>query len=70
MKTVFSILETTNQVPIRRMAQTLVDQLVEFMPELKGVGAWHAVGQRRRLNELGRAAERRLSSDMFVDLTD
>jgi hypothetical protein len=70
MKTVLSILERSNQTAIRRMAQNLVAQLVELMPELKGVTAWHAVGQRRRLNEYGRAAERRLSPDVFFDLLD
>jgi len=40
------------------------------MPELGGVSAWHAVGQRRRLDEYGRAAERRLSPDVFMDLLD
>ena len=70
MKTVLSILERTNQLPIKRMAQTLVEQLEDLMPELKGISAWHAVGQRRRLNELGRAAERRLSADVFMDLLD
>jgi transcriptional regulator with XRE-family HTH domain len=44
MKTALSILEQTSQLPIRRMAQTLVDQLIEIMPELGGVSAWHAVG--------------------------
>jgi transcriptional regulator with XRE-family HTH domain len=68
MKTALSILERTNQVPIRRMAETLIEQLVELMPELRGVSAWHAVGQRRRLDEYGRAAERRLTTDVFVDL--
>lgn len=70
MKTVLSILERSNQSAIRRMAQNLVAQLVELMPELKGVTAWHAVGQRRRLNEYGRAAERRMSSDVFFNLLD
>jgi len=70
MKTALSIMERTNQTSIRRMAETLVSQLVELMPELRGVSAWHAVGQRRRLNEYGRAAERRLSPDVFTDLMD
>ena len=65
MKTVLSILERSNQPGVKRMAQNLVEQLVELMPELKGISAWHAVGQRRRLDEYGRAAERRLSRDMF-----
>jgi transcriptional regulator with XRE-family HTH domain len=70
MKTVLSILERSNQPAIRRMAENLKSQLVELMPELKGVTAWNAVGQRRRLNEYGRAAERRLSFDGFLDLMD
>jgi transcriptional regulator with XRE-family HTH domain len=70
MKTALSIMEHATQVAIRRMAQMLIDQLVELMPELEGVGAWHAVGQRRRLDEYGRAAERRLSPDVFMDLMD
>jgi transcriptional regulator with XRE-family HTH domain len=65
MKTVLAILERSSQVPVRRMAQNLVTQLVEVMPELKGVSAWHAVGQRRRLDEYGRAAERRFTPDCF-----
>jgi transcriptional regulator with XRE-family HTH domain len=70
MKTVLSIVERSSQPSIRRMGENLVSQLVELMPELKGVTAWHAVGQRRRLNEYGRAAERRLSPDVFLDLLD
>ncbi len=70
MKSALTIRESTRQETIRRMAQTLIDQLLEIMPELAGVGAWHAVGQRRRLDELGIAAERRLSEDVFLDLTD
>jgi len=70
MKTVLSILEETKELPIRRMAQTLVDQLVELMPELEGVGPWHAIGHRRRRDELGVAADRRLSEDVFIDLVD
>ena len=48
----------------------MVEQLIEVMPELRGVTAWHAVGQRRRRNELGLAAVRRLSDDVFTDMTD
>jgi len=70
MKTVLAILEIAEQEPIRRMAQTLVGQLTELMPELEGVSPWHAVGKRRRYDEFGVAAERRLPDDMFMDLTD
>ena len=70
MKTALALLEQADQEAIRLMAQTLVDQLVEVMPELQGVSAWHAVGKRRRLDELGVAATRTLSDDVFVDLSD
>jgi transcriptional regulator with XRE-family HTH domain len=67
MKTVRSIAEQTRQESIRRMAQTMVNQLVEIMPELAQVTAWHTVGQRRRLDELGIAALRRFADEIFVD---
>jgi transcriptional regulator with XRE-family HTH domain len=67
MKTVLAIREQARQESIRRMAQTMCDQLVEIMPELANVGPWHAVGKRRRLSELGVAAQRRLTEDVFVD---
>ncbi len=70
MKTVLAIQENARQEPIRRMAQTLVNQLIELMPELESVSPWHAVGKRRRYDEFGVAAERRLSEDVFVDLVD
>jgi transcriptional regulator with XRE-family HTH domain len=70
MKSALAIQENAKQESIRRMVQTLIDQLLVIMPELAGVGPWHAVGQRRRLDELGVAAERRLSDDVFLDLTE
>ena len=70
MKTVLSILEEAKELPIRRMAETLVGQLTQMMPELASVGRWHAVGHRRRRDELGITAERRLSEEVFLDLTD
>jgi transcriptional regulator with XRE-family HTH domain len=70
MKTSLALLEQAEQDATRLMAQTLVDQLVEIMPELQGVSAWHAVGKRRRLDELGAAASRTLSDDVFIDLSD
>ena len=38
MKTVLAIREQAKQESIRRMAQTMFDQLVEIMPELANVG--------------------------------
>ena len=57
MKTAASLLETVESPTARRMAENLVQQLCDVMPELKEVSPWHTVGQRRSLEELGRAAE-------------
>ena len=46
--------------PARRMAENLVEQLLELMPELKEVSPWHSVGQRRSLDEMGRIAENQI----------
>ncbi|MEN6458949.1 MAG: helix-turn-helix domain-containing protein [Thermoguttaceae bacterium] len=67
MKTVLAIQEQSKQESIRRMAQTMIAQLTEIMPELAHVSPWHAIGRRRRLSELGVAAQRRLGEDMFLD---
>ena len=70
MKTVLAIGDQAKQESIRRMAQTMIGQLTEIMPELANVGPWHVVGQRRRLNELGVAAQRRLPDSVFIDPND
>jgi len=67
MKTAITILEKAGKPQIRRLAQMMVDQLVEIMPELKNVSAWHEVGQRRTGDEYGRIVERRLPDDLLLD---
>jgi transcriptional regulator with XRE-family HTH domain len=67
MKTVRAIRESTKCVSIDRMAAMLEQQLVEIMPELKDVSAWHSVGQRRSHDELGRTAERTIPDSFFTD---
>ncbi|MFN0021446.1 MAG: helix-turn-helix domain-containing protein [Pirellulaceae bacterium] len=57
MKTAASLLESAESPASRRMAENLVQQLCDVMPELKEISSWHTVGQRRSLDELGRAAE-------------
>jgi transcriptional regulator with XRE-family HTH domain len=69
-KTVLAILEQSSEDTIRLMVQSLVDQLVEIIPELRGVSAWHTVGKRRRLDELRIAAERSLSEHVFIDSSE
>lgn len=57
MKTALAIRECANTPQLERLIQTLLEQFVELMPELKDVTPWHSVGQRRSINELGRIAE-------------
>ena len=67
MKTAVTILERTRQTPIRRMAQTLVEQLIELMPELEGVGPWPAVGKSRLPSDYGQVVHHRMSDEVFAD---
>ena len=67
MKTVLEIAEQTHEESIRRMAQTMIAQLTEIMPELAEVAPWHAIGERRRRDELGVAALRRFSDEVFLN---
>lgn len=67
MKTVAAIRERAEQKSIGRLAEMLMDQLLEIMPELKDVSPWHSVGQRRTANEYGQIMERRLPDDFFME---
>jgi transcriptional regulator with XRE-family HTH domain len=63
MKTAAALLEDAPNTNTRLMAQNLIEQLCEIMPELKEVGPWHSVGQRRTLDEVGRIAQQPISLD-------
>ncbi len=65
MKTVAAIVEKAESASLKRLLQMLCNQLLEIMPELSDVAPWHAVGQRRTLDEYGRAVERQMSDDVF-----
>ena len=67
MKTVRAIKESANSASTQRFATMLEQQLLELMPELEDVAAWHSIGQRRLPNELGRTAERVLPDSFFTD---
>jgi transcriptional regulator with XRE-family HTH domain len=70
MKTAVTILQRSRQPAIRRMAEVLVDQLKEMMPELEGVGPWPSVGKRRTADELGQVVHRRLPSQLSMNLEE
>jgi len=65
MKTAAAIKETVKSEGATRLATMLMQQLIDIMPELEHVSAWHSVGQRRSLEEFGRIVERTVSDDMF-----
>lgn len=70
MKTAMAIKERSGQPAIQRLAEVLVNQLIEIMPELAQVTPWHAVGKRRSQSELGQAALRQISDRMLEELAD
>jgi hypothetical protein len=67
MKTVRAIKESASVVSIHRFTAMLEQQLIELMPELADVAAWHSVGQRRAPTELGRTGERIFPDSFFTD---
>jgi transcriptional regulator with XRE-family HTH domain len=67
MKSAMAILQRSKQASIRRMAQVMVTQLIEIMPELTEVSPWHAVGKRRTQSEIGQTALRQLPVNFMAD---
>ena len=67
MKTAKSLNDSADDSSMRRLTGMLINQLVELMPELEDVSAWHSVGQRRTQEEIGRIAERALPDSFFSD---
>ena len=65
MKTAAALMERAPSPAVHRMANMLVEQLLEIMPELADVSAWHNYGQRRSLDEYGVAVERSLPDHIF-----
>lgn len=63
MKTAMAIRQQADSPALERLSRMLCEQLIELMPELSDVGAWHSVGQRRSLDEVGRILERVIRDD-------
>jgi transcriptional regulator with XRE-family HTH domain len=70
MKTTRTILECAKEKRIRLLAETLVEQLVEMMPELAEVTAWPSIGQSREFKDYGSAAYRRFDEGVSRMLDD
>jgi transcriptional regulator with XRE-family HTH domain len=65
MKTAETIRQRARQTSVQRLGQMLVEQLIELMPELEGVGPWPAVGKSRQPSDYGQAVHRRLPDELF-----
>ena len=66
MKTAAAIASQSGNEEIQRLARTMVNQLIDIMPELQGVTPWHRFGKRRSHNDYGRTAERCVSEDLIL----
>lgn len=66
MKTARAIQERAGDEDLGHMANTLVQQLTELMPELEEVGAWISYGQPRSMDEVGRIAETVVPDDLVM----
>ena len=63
MKTATALVDRSAVGPLRKLAETLVEQLTEIMPELAGVNAWPVESERR----LARAAHRIVRPSVHLD---
>lgn len=70
MKTVRSIMEQSQENVIQHLTQTLFDQLVEIMPELKEVTSWPSIGQAREFKDYGQAIYRRFDPGIERNLLE
>ncbi len=65
MKTAVTIRERAHSHSVKRLVATLIEELLEIMPELREVVAWNIVGQRRTQDELGQVVDRQLPDDFY-----
>jgi transcriptional regulator with XRE-family HTH domain len=65
MKTAATIRERAHSHSVKTLVSTLIDDLLEIMPELREVVAWNNVGQRRTQDELGQVVDRQLPDDFY-----
>lgn len=65
MKSARAIEESSSALKVKRLVRRIIDQLIEVMPELDAIHAWHSVGRRRGSHELGRIVEHSISDDQL-----
>lgn len=64
MKSAKQVLQVAHESRVRYIGETLVDQLVELMPELAEISAWPDVGQSHENRSPGVAVTRRFDPDI------
>lgn len=67
MKSVAGILEKTRDPDVKKLAESMAEQLKEIMPELAGVTAWPTTSQRRQAVRMGRIAQHTYSFELRAD---
>ena len=65
MKTAATIRERAQSHSVKTLVSTLIDDLLEIMPELREVVGWNIVGQRRTQDEPGQVVDRQIPDDFF-----
>jgi transcriptional regulator with XRE-family HTH domain len=65
MKTAQAMRSQARSPGLKRLAETLVQQLLDLMPELESVSAWPSVGQRRTSDEMGKIVENPIPEHWF-----
>lgn len=68
MKTVQAIMERSTQAAVRRLCQTMSNQLIEIMPELEGVTPWNSLDHRSQ-NQNCRVLEQAYSN-LTTDISE
>lgn len=67
MKTAQAVQSHARTGEQQTLAEDLVDQLIDAMPELQAVSAWPSVGQRRTKEEFGRIVENPVSDQWLFN---
>ena len=65
MKTAAAIREQVGMGVGSQLVTQLIGQILEMMPELEDITPWNTVGQRRTLDDVGRAARNTMPDDLF-----
>ena len=66
-KTAGAILEQAGSAPVRRLAEMLLDQIDELLPDARSVKPWNQVGPRRSPDEEAPIVQRSVADHRLID---